>query len=79
MFSVITHVRRALFSGLLVVTPLGVTLFILIKLLQFTDGIIALVPPQFRPEAIFGTAIPGLGTLLAVLLVYLCGVGTRLF
>ena len=56
--------RRYLVAGLLVWVPLGVTIFVLRVLIGLMDRSLLLVPEQYRPEALLGFAIPGLGIIL---------------
>ncbi len=65
--------RRYLVAGLLLWVPLGVTFLVLKVLIDLMDRTLVLIPPPYRPEALFGFAIPGLGLVLAV--VVLLGTG----
>ncbi len=69
-----THFRKYLLTGLLLWLPLGITLWILNTLVGWMDQTLLLVPEAWRPEAVVGFRIPGLGALLAVLVVLLTGV-----
>ncbi len=68
------HFRKYLLTGLLLWLPLGVTLWILNALVGWMDQTLLLLPEAWRPEAVVGFRIPGLGALLAVLVVLLTGV-----
>jgi len=65
--------RRYLVAGLLVWVPLGVTIFVLRVLIGLMDRSLLLVPEQYRPETLLGFAIPGLGIILTVLVVFITG------
>lgn len=67
------YLRRWLFAGLMVLVPLGITIFVVDFLVALVDKSLLLVPPAWRPEALLGFHIPGLGILLIILL--LLGVG----
>jgi len=67
------QIRRYLVAGLLVWVPLGVTIFVLRVLIGLMDRSLLLVPEQYRPEALLGFAIPGLGIILSVLVVLITG------
>jgi uncharacterized membrane protein len=69
------RLRRYLIAGLLVWMPIGVTVFIFRILLGLMDRSLALLPPQYRPEA-FGLDIPGLGVILTVLVLLVTGLLT---
>ncbi len=66
-------IRRYLVAGLLVWIPLGVTIFILRVLIGLMDRSLLLLPRQYRPEEWFGMAIPGLGIILALVVLLLTG------
>lgn len=76
--------KRYLIAGLLVWLPLGVTIAALIFLVNFFDKSLLLLPPEYRPEALLGFNIPGLGILLSLSMIWLTGMlvanflGTRL-
>ncbi len=65
--------RRYLIAGLLVWLPLGVTVLVIRLLVNFMDRILVLIPPAYRPEAVLGFEIPGLGVVLSVAIVLLTG------
>lgn len=72
--------KRYFASGLLVLIPIVGTLWILKVLIEYADGVFTgLLPARFRPEAVFGYEIPGVGLLITVALVFLVGVLTRLY
>jgi uncharacterized membrane protein len=64
--------RKYFITGLLIWLPLAITLLILETLIGWMDQTLLFLPPSWRPEA-FGIRIPGLGALLAVLVVFLTG------
>lgn len=64
----LVDVRRMLITGLIILTPVALTAYILIVLFNFMDGMFS---PLLR--RILGVHIPGLGILLTLLLVLLLG------
>lgn len=66
--------RKYLLAGVLVWIPLVITGWVLKFLIDTMDQTMRLVPERFRPEALIGFNIPGLGTILTVLIVFLTGV-----
>jgi len=68
------RLRRYLVAGILVWLPLGLTILLLKFAIGLMDRSLLLVPEQYRPEALLGFDIPGLGALLTVLLLFLTGV-----
>ncbi len=67
------QLRRYLVAGLIVWIPLGVTIFILKVLIGLMDRSLLLIPEQYRPEEWLGIAIPGLGTILTLVVLLLTG------
>jgi len=65
--------RRYLIAGLLVWVPLGITLFVVRLLVDLLDRSLLLLPPGWRPEALFGFSVPGLGIALSVAIVLVTG------
>ena len=65
--------KRYLIAGLLVWVPLGITIWVLHFLVTSLDSILLLFPESARPEALFGFNVPGIGVLIAF--VILLGTG----
>jgi uncharacterized membrane protein len=73
-------VKRYFITGLLVLVPLVITVWVLKSLIGFMDQSLLLLPMQWRPETQLGFYIPGLGTLLTMLIVLVTGlVATNFF
>ena len=66
--------RRILVAGLLIWLPVGVTILVFKVLLDLMDELLFLVPVNYRPETLFGFRIPGLGAILALIVLFLTGV-----
>ncbi len=71
--------RKYFITGLLIVVPLAITLWVLNLIVGTMDQSLLLLPVRWRPEALFGFAIPGLGTILTLLIIFLTGLATRNF
>jgi len=69
----VSTLRRWLVAGILVWAPLAITVWVINTLISFMDRSILLLPENFRPEHLFGFNIPGLGAVLAVIVVLLTG------
>ncbi len=69
-----SYLRRYLIAGLLVWVPLGVTVLVVRMLINWLDGSVALLPEAYRPETLIGFAIPGLGVVISLLVVFVTGV-----
>ena len=68
------RLRRYLVAGLLVWLPVGVTILVFRLLLDWIDRLLFLVPEAYRPETLLGFRIPGLGAILAFVILLLTGV-----
>ncbi len=66
-------IRRAMIGGLLVWLPILATLFVLKFIIGLMDNSLSLLPTQYHPEQLFGFDIPGLGVVLAVLILFFTG------
>lgn len=62
--------RRYLVAGLLVWAPLGITILTFKFLFDTFDGLLTLLPPAWRPDALLGFHIPGFGVILAFVVVF---------
>jgi uncharacterized membrane protein len=67
------RLRRYFVAGLLVWLPLVATYVVLAFSIRLIDRTLLLLPPQYRPEALIGFEIPGLGVILTLALVILTG------
>jgi len=54
--------------------PLGVTLFVLKVLVDLLDRTLLLLPAAYRPETLLGFRIPGLGIVLALVILVVTGI-----
>ena len=65
--------RRYLVAGILVWLPILAVVWVIRFLVQLTDQTLLLLPQSYRPEALFGFALPGLGAVMAFLIVLVTG------
>jgi len=65
--------RKYIITGLLIWVPLGITIFVIKLLVDLMDKTILLLPPAWRPEAVFGFDIPGLGIVVSAMVVFITG------
>jgi len=71
--------RKYFITGLLILVPLAITLWVLNLIIGTMDQSLLLLPASWRPEALVGFRIPGLGTILTLLIIFLTGLATRNF
>ena len=66
--------RNSFLTGVVIATPVGVTLFLIITFVGFVDSRVKpLIPANYNPETYLPFAIPGLGVLIAVFLLTVVG------
>lgn len=66
--------RNYLIAGLLVWLPLGATILVIKLLVDLLDRTLLLLPPAWRPDALLGFHIPGLGLVLSIAIIFVTGV-----
>lgn len=71
--------RKYFITGLLVLVPLVITLWVLNLIIGTLDQSLLLLPPQWRPELLLGFNLPGVGTILTLVVIFITGVVTRNF
>lgn len=69
--------RKYFITGLLILVPLAITVWVLNLVIGTLDQSLLLVPARFRPNSLFGFDIPGLGTILTIVIVFLTGLLTN--
>ncbi len=67
------RLRRYLVAGILVWVPLAVTYLLLNFAVNIMDRTLLLIPAPYRPDALLGFHVPGLGVILAVVVLLLTG------
>ncbi len=65
--------RKWLFSGLLTLVPLVITLWVLDWVVSTLDQTLRILPEAWQPQQLLGRNIPGLGVLFALLIVLSIG------
>ena len=66
-------VRRYLVAGVLVWLPILATIWVVSFMLHIMDRTLLLLPPAYRPEAVVGFSLPGVGALFALIVLLLTG------
>ena len=72
-------IRKYFISGLLVLVPLIITLWVLNLIISMLDQSLLLLPVDWRPKKWLGYDVPVLGTILTLLIVFVTGLLTRNF
>lgn len=76
IYRLLIDMKRYFITGLLIWVPLGITAWALKFLIGTMDQSLLLLPASLRPEALVGVYIPGMGTVLTLLVVFLTGLLT---
>jgi uncharacterized membrane protein len=70
---VLRALRTYLITGLIIWLPLLATVLVIRFLVRLMDRTLVVIPPAWRPEELLGFSIPGLGVVLAFLILLLTG------
>jgi uncharacterized membrane protein len=65
--------RKYFITGLLILVPLAITLWVLHAVISTMDQSLLLLPAQWRPEQLVGFKILGLGTILTLVIIFVTG------
>jgi uncharacterized membrane protein len=65
--------RRYLVAGMLVWLPVLATIWVVRFIVDLMDRTLVLLPMRYRPEALFGFPLPGIGVVFAFVLVLVTG------
>ena len=64
-------IKKYFITGLLVLIPAILTIWVLYSLIQFLDQTIEFLPEHLRPTYIFGHSVPGFGVLVTVFVIFI--------
>jgi len=64
-------------TGLAVITPIGLTLYILTFIIDLMDDLLTIIPKRYQPDTLLPFHIPGLGIIVTVILIFICGLLTQ--
>jgi uncharacterized membrane protein len=71
--------RKYFITGLLILVPLAITLWVLNLIISTMDQTLLLLPPQWRPEVFLKFSLPGMGVILTLLIVFFTGLAAHNF
>jgi uncharacterized membrane protein len=71
--------KRIFLTGLAVVIPAGLTIYILSFIIGMMDSLLRVIPLDYQPDKWLNFHIPGLGVIVTVLLIFVCGLVTTSF
>lgn len=70
-------IKNIFLTGLAVIVPIGVTIYILFFLIAMMDGFLAIIPAAIHPDKVLGFRVPGLGVIFTLLLIFFIGLITK--
>jgi uncharacterized membrane protein len=70
------NIKKVFLTGLAVVVPVGLTIYIFFFLIDMMDSLLLIIPDKYQPDVFLPFHVPGLGTIVTLVLVYLCGLIT---
>lgn len=68
-----SRLKRYFITGLLVLVPLYVSIYILLLIVGFMDSLMRFLPPQLRPETHLPYDIPGIGVVITLIVIVIIG------
>lgn len=71
------NIKGIFLTGLAVVIPVGLTIYILFFIIGMMDSLLQVVPDRYHPDTLFNFHVPGLGVIVTLLLIFVCGLLTR--
>ncbi len=72
-----TIIKNYFLTGLLVILPIFVTVYVIWFLIRVMDVVLKYIPPKYLPETYLPFQIPGLGLILVIILIFAVGLLTR--
>ena len=67
------NLRRYLVAGVLLWLPILATVWVVMSILHLMDLTLKVLPPSYRPEALVGFSLPGIGAVFALIVLLLTG------
>jgi uncharacterized membrane protein len=71
--------KSVFLTGLLVLVPLAITLWVLSMVIGTMDETLQLLPNEWQPARLFGVRLPGVGAVLTLAFVFVVGLLTHNF
>lgn len=68
-----TALKRYFLTGLLILVPLGITVWVMTALFGLLDQSLLLLPERWQPETWLGFRLPGLGLILTAAVILVTG------
>ena len=71
--------KKNIFTGLIVLIPLVLTLWVIYSLAHFLDQVVLFLPYEYQPNQLVGFNIPGVGVILTIASLFLVGLSANNF
>ena len=71
------NLKKIFLTGLAVVMPVGLTLYIFFFLIDVMDSLLLILPIKYQPDVFLPFHVPGLGAIVTLVLIFLTGLITR--
>jgi len=68
-----TSLKNYFLTGLLVILPVFVTVYVIWFLIRVMDVVLKYIPPKYLPETYLPFQIPGLGLILVIIIIFAVG------
>lgn len=79
-FSLAARLRTYFLAGILITAPVGLTIYLAWLFISFVDErVFSVLPPQYNPETYLPFSVPGIGLVLAVVVLTFIGAITAGF
>jgi len=72
-----TILKNYFLTGLLVILPIFITVYVIWYLIKAMDAVLKFIPAKYLPETYTNIYIPGVGLILVVILILIVGILTR--
>ncbi len=70
------YMKKYFITGLLIWVPLAITVWVLHLIVSTMDQSLRFIPAALRPENLLGVAVPGIGAILTLVVVFVTGLLT---
>jgi uncharacterized membrane protein len=70
-------IKMVFLTGLAVVIPAGLTIYILFFIMDIMDNLLRIIPLDYQPDTLLNFHIPGLGAIVTFILILICGLVTK--
>ena len=68
-----SRLKKYFLSGLLFWLPIITTFYVIKFLVDILDLSITVLPPEYRPDQLLGTAVPGIGVVFSLAILFITG------